>query len=585
MTIPARHTDRGSGSGRSDGHTLAQLLQEIAVASNEARTVEEALGLALQHVCHHTHWPVGHAWWRPPGSGELLVSSGAWYAEPSARFEPLRQAVLNQALPLTTGLPGRVWSAKEPVWIRDIALDDDLPRAAVASGIGIHAALAFPVTVAGDVAAVLEFFSDRAQDPDPDLLKTMASIGTQLGRVVERQHAEEALRASEERYRTLVESAVDAIITSGYDGIIREWNRGAEAMFGYAREEAVGRPLTMMMPLRYRQLHESGMQRYRETATPHVIGRTVELHGLRSDGQEFPVELSLSRWQASGEDFFTGIIRDVTERHAASAALRRSKHSLERSNARLRERNQQLQEFAYAASHDLQEPLRKIAIFSELVRADYGSRLGRAGRAHLERIADAAGRMSALVRDLLAYSHVSTRGRAFSAVDLRNVVRDVQHDLEVLLSESGGTVAMEGLATVEADPVQMRQLFQNLISNGLKFRRPGVPPVVRISTSIIQRNQDDGPPQEVCAVRVEDNGIGFEEKYAERIFSPFQRLHTREEYSGTGIGLALCLRIVERHRGRIRARGTPGEGTTIEIVLPVSRHRRGAARGGTSSGT
>lgn len=240
-------------------------------------------------------------------------------------------------------------------------------------------------------------------------------------------------------------------------------------------------------------------------------------------------------------------------------------HDLTRANRTLEQRNRELQEFAYVALHDLQEPLRKIRAFSSMLQHEYGSRLDAEVQVILERMENAAARMSQLITDLLTFSRVATRTREFKRVDLRAVADEVLTDLEVSVAETGGRVVIEDLCHVEADPLQMRQLLQNLIGNALKFRRDDEPPVVHVRASL--HRQRSGPIA-FCRIEVEDNGVGFEEKYLERIFAPFQRLHGHK-YSGTGMGLAICRRIAERHGGNITATSEPGKGSCFMVTLPV----------------
>lgn len=228
--------------------------------------------------------------------------------------------------------------------------------------------------------------------------------------------------------------------------------------------------------------------------------------------------------------------------------------------------NQQLQQFAYVASHDLQEPLRKIQNFSSMITQDFAQDLPEDARDYLTRMNAAATRMRNLITDLLTYSRVASREPDVSDVDLDTVLQDILSDLEVRLEETGGTVRADPLPMVRADDFHMRQLFLNLIGNALKFHRPGVPPVVRISVQPGLSAQG----RSGWRIRVEDNGIGFEQSYAERIFLPFQRLHRQNEYDGTGIGLAICRRIIDRYRWEIAVIGRPGNGAVFTITIPAN---------------
>ncbi len=245
----------------------------------------------------------------------------------------------------------------------------------------------------------------------------------------------------------------------------------------------------------------------------------------------------------------------------------RAEQALERLNRALKQSNRELQDFAYAASHDLQEPLRKIGSFADLLISDYADRLDEDGRNYIERMQNAALRMSRLIQDLLAFSRVKTRAQPFKRIDLNAVMADVLEDLQIAISESGGTIDVGDLPQVDADPTQMRQLFQNLVSNALKFRRDGVSPEVTIRW--VSGNIQEGAGE--CRIEVRDNGIGFDVQFVDRIFSPFQRLHGKSEYPGTGIGLAICRRIVDRHHGDITAESTPDRGSTFVVTLPMEQ--------------
>jgi signal transduction histidine kinase len=258
--------------------------------------------------------------------------------------------------------------------------------------------------------------------------------------------------------------------------------------------------------------------------------------------------------------------RELEEKvRARTAELAEANDRLTGFTGDLERSNRELQDFAFIASHDLQEPLRKIQAFGDRLQRKHGAQLGDEGRDYLARMQGAAQRMHTLINDLLTFSRVTSKAEPFVPVELGRIAREVLTDLEVRVQQTGGEVEVGELPTLEAAPLQMRQLFQNLIGNALKFHREGVPPRVRVAAREIDRG--DGAP--VCELTFEDNGIGFDTKYLDRIFTPFQRLHGRVEYEGTGMGLAVCRRIVERHRGEITAESVPGQGARFLIVLPL----------------
>ena len=321
-------------------------------------------------------------------------------------------------------------------------------------------------------------------------------------------------------------------------------------------------------------------------ATVHPEDRERLLDSLRHDHQiEYRIVLSDGsiRWVEGRGKLFSdlsgrpqrmiGVCTDISQRKGAEQALQRTSNqfeqiatertrALESAIEALRISNRELEDFASVASHDLQEPLRKIQAFGGRLQARAQASLDDESLDYLRRMLNAAGRMQRLITDLLEFSRVTTRAQPFSTVDLNVILADVLDDLELTIERNSGQITRDELATLDADPIQMQQLLLNLIGNALKFHRPQVPPKVAISA---ERSET------VCRIRVGDNGIGFDEKYLDRIFNVFQRLHGRGEYEGTGIGLALCRKIAERHGGSITARSTPGVGSTFIVTLPL-RH-------------
>ncbi len=392
--------------------------------------------------------------------------------------------------------------------------------------------------------------------------------------ITERKEAEQALRESEQRFRDLFESSPDAIFVEDLDGNVIDVNPASCQLHGLTREQLIGQNVRALVPP---EQHQNAMEVFAQMVAGELD--RIEGESWTVENKEVPVEISVSRITHSGQPAVLLQVRDITERKEAEQELARI-------NAKLEQRNRELQDFAYAASHDLQEPLRKIRAFADLMQEDYGDKVDETGHYYLDRMQDAAARMSGLITDLLAYSRVTTKVRPFGRVDLNAVVADVLSDLEMQIEETNGRITLGNLPAIEADATQMHQLLQNFIGNALKFHQAGVPPVVELIGHLEQQRARDGDaPQTVCRLEVRDNGIGFDEKYLDRIFTPFQRLHGRSAYAGTGMGLAICRRIVERHHGALTARSAPGEGATFIVTLPVYQRsaRREAREGGSNS--
>jgi len=367
-----------------------------------------------------------------------------------------------------------------------------------------------------------------------------------------RKRAEESLRESELRFRAVAETANAGVVTLDQHGVVHYWNPWCSQIFGISEREAEGRPLTAMLPERLHKELLDGITRPPGASQAPLVGRTVEWSGRRPDGTEFPLEMSLSSWETSRGVFFSAILRDITERKRAQRALELKADELARSN-------QELEQFAYVASHDLQEPLRMVSNYTQLLARRYKDQLDADANEFIEYAVDGAKRMQALIHDLLQLARVGTRGKEFRAAPVERVVQDALANLSSAVEESNARVDVGPMPTVICDASQLAQVFQNLIGNALKFRQPQRPTVVTVAAE----RQPDG-----WVFQVRDNGIGIEPKYFERIFQMFQRLHGRGEYAGTGIGLALCKKIVERHGGHISVASEPGLSTTFSFTIP-----------------
>ncbi len=295
-----------------------------------------------------------------------------------------------------------------------------------------------------------------------------------------------------------------------------------------------------------------------------TVQRQLQLH--RSGGHVAERQLPNGRWV---------LITEHRTEHGGTAIVHTDVTELKEREARLERSNHELQQFASVASHDLQEPLRKIEAFGDRLQNLCAASLTDEAKLYLERMLSSANRMRKLINDLLAYSRVTTKSRPFERCDFKVVAQEVVSDLQIQIEESGARVEIGDLPVIDADSMQMRQLLQNLISNALKFRRKDVPPVVTVSGKIEPAGKRaggaTGPSGDMLELSVSDNGIGFDMKYVGRIFNIFQRLHNRNEYEGTGIGLATCRKIVERHGGALRAVSNDGQGTTITAILPMKQ--------------
>jgi diguanylate cyclase (GGDEF)-like protein/PAS domain S-box-containing protein len=309
--------------------TFLQLLQAVAVAANEARTVEEALQRALDEVCAYMAWPVGHVYVSDEADeAGTLTPTSLWHLDDTEQFLAFKELTERTPLAPGIGLPGRVAVSGRPAWVPDVTTDPNFPRAPAARSVGLAAALGFPVIVDGEVVAVLEFFSPEALEPDEPLLELAAHVGTQLGRVVERRRAEDALRASDERTRAVIETAGDAFIGMNDGGLVTDWNRQAEEIFGWTRQEAMGRTLAeLIIPEELRAAHWRGLRRFLDTGEGTILGRRLELRALNRDGGQFPVELTVWATRIGHTHAFSAFIHDISERkHLEDELTRQALH-------------------------------------------------------------------------------------------------------------------------------------------------------------------------------------------------------------------------------------------------------------------
>ncbi|MCG8406925.1 MAG: PAS domain S-box protein [Phycisphaerales bacterium] len=368
-----------------------------------------------------------------------------------------------------------------------------------------------------------------------------------------------ALQKSESMMRSVLTTAVDGIITIDERGSILSYNNAAETMFGYTEAEVLDRNVNCLMPSPYSEEHDGYLENFLRTGDAKIIGSGREVVGLRKDGSTFPMDLAVSQVEIEGgEIVFAGIVRDVTERNRAEAELNEQNEELIR-------KNRELGEFTYVASHDLQEPLRKLVSFSKLLETDIGGNLPKRAAEDLGFITDAARRMQTLVQDLLKLSRAGRSDLDKKRMDLNVCVDQAINSLAARIEETDAQITRDDLPVVFGDQTLLTQLYQNLISNALKFIPPDQRPAVRITSEVIEGEWIFG---------VRDNGIGMKSEYLEQVFAPFKRLHGRTEFEGTGIGLAICRKAVERHGGHIWVESEPGKGAHFKFTILGKKEAR-----------
>jgi len=407
---------------------------------------------------------------------------------------------------------------------------------------------------AGHIVWVLLSVSSVRNEKSGDVLYFISQIQD----ITKRKMAEEALLVSEERLRAVVKTANDAIITADIDGNIVDFNQASEMMFGLSNIEMEGKPLTILMPERFRSAHMAGIRRYRKTGEAPMLGKTVELTGLRSGGIEFPLQFSVACWSSKNQTFFTGVLRDISERKRIEDEIRNLNKQLKRQNSELSIINKELESFSYSVSHDLRAPLRAIDGFSLALLEDAGDQLLPDSKDHLGRIRAATVRMGRLIDDLLGLARTARRDLIREQVDLSRLAAEVISRLQAADPHRKVSVDIAPGMVAEGDRHLLEVVLENLLGNAWKFTSNRSHPHIEFG---LWRTS----PIQVYFVR--DNGAGFDMKYADKLFHAFQRLHSAGEFPGTGVGLASVQRIIHRHGGRIWAESRSDEGARFYFHL------------------
>lgn len=565
--------------------TIATLRADVAAALTTEDGISASLQASAELIVRH----IGAAFvriWTTDADGKWLEmqASAGMYTHLDGRHARIRVGEFKI---------GRIAQLRCPYLSNEVPNDPHISDPDWARREGIVAFAGYPLIVEGQVLGVLALF---ARSPlSESLTSELAPVAESIAQFIERRRGEAAIRASEERFRTLTEAIPQIVWHANADGEATYFNRlwldytalSIEKSRGFgwigavhpqdqervlaSWRAAVESPLDQVADrfteeFRLRMGNTDDYRWFLAVAVPlrKPDGRVDQWIGSMTDIHD--QKTASERLEKMVQDRTVALIEEIEDRKRAEQQVREVATELERSN-------QELEQFAYIASHDLQEPLRKIQAFGDRLKKVYRDKLEETGQEYVDRMLISAERMRRLIDDLLTFSRVTTQARPFVQLDLTKLVREVVSDLSERIEPVNGKVEVSELPAIDGDPTQMRQLFQNLIANAVKFQRPGVPPVVEVYGELVTEPSPDqnGEPVPTCRISVRDNGIGFDEKYLDRIFQVFQRLHGRDEYEGTGVGLALCRKIVERHGGTITARSRVGQGSVFIVILPLRK--------------
>lgn len=384
------------------------------------------------------------------------------------------------------------------------------------------------------------------------------------------------LKESEKTFRQLIQNAPDAVIVIDNSSKILLWNPKAEAIFGWKMDEIIGENFVeTIIPIQDIESHTNGNFSLKLTGQQNLLNKTIEITAINKEGKEFFIALSIASSLWNGKQVFISFIRNITKEKKIEKELERHRKQLCQKNKELEKMNSELTSFSYVASHDLKEPLRKIKTYSNLIIDKHNESLSSDGKEYIQRIINSAGNMQRLIDDLLAFSQTTSGVKKLETLDLNVLLEEVENSLKDTIEENNVTITSTKLPTLRVIDFQFRQLLENLIGNAIKYRKTGVKPNITITSSLVSGrsyiNEGADANKNYQKFLFADNGIGFEQEYATKIFEIFQRLHGKSEYSGTGIGLAICKKIMENHNGFITAQSQVGEGSVFNVFFPVKK--------------
>jgi PAS domain S-box-containing protein len=555
-------------TGRLEAERRLTAQFEVTRTLATSTEFDEAVRQILEIICTQLGWDWG-ALWQPVASGggvTTLRCTQTWRRQGQNRDEFERVSRCTE-LPPGVGLPGRIFQTRQAQWIADVTRGENFPRAVTARDDVLHGAVGFPILLGDRVLGVIEFLSRDAREPDEHLLRVMGTIGGQLGQFIERTRAERELRGSEALKSAILRAALDCIITMDHRGNVVEWNPAAQRTFGYAREEAVGRQLSqLIIPPSIRPLHHAGLARYLATGAGPVIGRRIELVGMRKGGEEFPIELAITRIGDSDPPTFTAYLRDITERKRAEEERAMLLRREQESRTQAESANRAKDEFLAVVSHELRTPLTAVLGWARLLRSPSSGLDEEMRQEGIEAIERNAQAQAQLVEDILDVSRIIT-GK------LRLQVKPIEIEPVITLAVQSVRPAAEARGveirtTVPATPLvvlgdaeRLQQVVWNLLSNAIKFTDRGG----RVELALEQQRSR-------VRITVNDTGRGIRRDFLPYVFDRFRQSEgvLTRRYGGLGLGLAIVRHLVELHGGNVQVESAgEGQGATFTIELPV----------------